>query len=157
MFKKVLIHPTDHALIQMFRYGLVVAIAAPIDLGGYIIFKSQLGMDVVLAATLSFGISMAVNYFLSVAWVFNRDTGRQRRIDVSLFSVIGLVGLGITDIVIWILADHLGYNYIIAKLVAFAIVFFWSFGARRILFHNPRIIDRMFGRKAEAVASSELV
>jgi len=153
MFKKYLIHPTDHAGIQMLRYCLVVAIAAPIDLGGYIFFKSQLHMYVVLAATLSFTISLIVNYFLSVLWVFDRDTGRQRHIDAIAFGIIGFIGLGITDLVIWTLASNFGINYIAAKLVAFVIVFFWSFGARRALFHNPEIWQKVFKHRFDAPAT----
>ncbi len=147
MFKKILFHPTSRIEIQMVRYGFVVAIAGPIDLGGYILLKSHFHLYVVLAATISFTVSMAVNYILSILWVFNKDTGRQKHVDIVLFFIIGFVGLGITDLVIWILAEVMSVNYIAAKLAAFCIVFFWSFGARRVLFHNKAVYKRFFGDK----------
>jgi len=134
IFKKLFVHQTSHAFVQLIRYGLVVGIAAPIDLGGYIFLKSQLHVYYVLAATISFTVSLAVNYLLSIAWVFTAKTGRQRHVDAIIFGVIGLVGLGLTDLVVYAFTDLAKLNYIISKLIAFCIVFFWSFGARRLLF-----------------------
>jgi putative flippase GtrA len=134
MFKKLLVYRTDHAFIQMIRYGLVVAIAAPIDLGGYVLLSSVFNLPYVLAATISFTLSLVVNYILSVNWVWTNHSGRQKRIDATIFALIGVVGLGLTDLLIWIFTDLIGLNYIISKLVTFVFVFFWSFGARRYLF-----------------------
>lgn len=134
LFKKLFVNQTSHGLVQMIRYGLVVAIAAPIDLGGYIILKSVFHLHYVLAATIAFTISLIVNYFLSVAWVWTNHTGRQRHIDATIFAIIGIVGLALTDLIVWAFTDFGGLHYIASKLVAFTIVFFWSFGARRYLF-----------------------
>jgi putative flippase GtrA len=136
LFKKLFVHETSHGLIQLIRYGLVVAIAAPIDLGGYIVLKSVYHVYYVLAATISFTVSLVVNYLLSVAWVFTAKTGRQRHVDATIFGIIGVVGLGITDLIVWSLTDFAKLNFIVSKLIAFLIVFFWSFGARRWLFAN---------------------
>jgi len=106
--------------------------------------KAQLHIYYVLAATLSFTASLVVNYFLSVAWVWRVRTGKQRHVDATIFAIIGLVGLGLTDLIVWVMTDLVGLNYIISKLVAFAIVFFWSFGARRYLFQaksSPFLVE----------------
>jgi putative flippase GtrA len=136
MLKELLVHKTDRGMVQMLRYGCVVVIAAPIDLGGYIILKSDFHIYYILAATISFTVSLIVNYILSIKWVWVNHSGRQRHIDATIFAVIGLVGLGITDLVIWIFTNFAHFNYIVSKLIAFMIVFFWSFGARRYLFQN---------------------
>lgn len=136
MLKKLLVDKTDHGFIQLIRYGLVVAIAAPIDVGGYILLKSRLHLHYVLAATISFTVSLIVNYLLSVAWVFTAKAGWQKHVDAAVFAIIGLVGLILTDIIIWIFTDFVGLNYIVSKLIALMLVFFWSFGARRLLFQG---------------------
>ena len=136
MLKKLLIDRADHGLVQLIRYILVVAIAAPIDLGGYILLKSQFHVPYVLAATLSFTASLIVNYLLSVAWVWTNRTGRERHVDMVIFTIIGLVGLGLTDLIVFVGTDVANLNYIVSKLIAFSIVFFWSFGARRLLFQG---------------------
>ncbi len=133
-FKKLFVEHASHSLIQLVRYGLVVAIAAPIDLGGYIALKSVFHVYYVLAATISFTVSLIVNYLISVAWVWTGHTGRQRHVDAVVFGVIGIVGLGLTDLIVYAFTNFAHLNYIISKLIAFTIVFFWSFGARRWLF-----------------------
>jgi putative flippase GtrA len=136
MLRKLFVDRTDHSIIQLIRYGLVVGIAAPIDLGGYILLKSQLHVYYVLAATLSFSASLLINYLLSLAWVFTAKTGRQKHIDATIFATIGIVGLGLTDLIVLVFTGFVHLNYIVSKLIAFSIVFFWSFGARRYLFRQ---------------------
>lgn len=136
LLHKLLVRKTEHGLVQLIRYGLVVAIAAPIDLGGYILLHSFFHIHYVLAATISFTVSLFVNYLLSIAWVFTGHTGRQKHVDMTIFAIIGVVGLGLTDLIIFLLTDFAHLNYIISKLVAFVFVFMWSFGARRYLFRS---------------------
>lgn len=134
LFKKLFVHQTSHGIVQLIRYGLVVAIAAPIDLGGYILLKEVFHVYYVLAATISFTVSLIANYLLSVAWVWTNHTGRQRHVDATIFAIIGVVGLGLTDLIVFAATDFGHLNYIVSKLIAFLFVFFWSFGARRFLF-----------------------
>lgn len=134
LFKKLFIHEASHGLVQLIRYGLVVAIAAPIDLGGYILLKSAFHVYYVLAATISFITSLVANYLLSVAWVWTGRTGRQRHVDAAIFAIIGIVGLGLTDLIVFMFTDLAHLNFIVSKLIALMFVFFWSFGARRYLF-----------------------
>lgn len=136
MIDKLFIHTTEDKIIQLFRYGLVVIIAAPIDLGGYIILKSVFDINYILAATISFCLSLLANYALSVRWVWKRRSGRQRKIDAIVFSIIGFIGLLLTDLFVYVFTDQLHFNYIFSKLIAFVIVFFWSFTSRRYLFSS---------------------
>jgi putative flippase GtrA len=134
--KKLFVNQTSRGLVQLIRYGLVVAVAAPIDLGGYIFLKEVFHMHYVLAATIAFTTSLIVNYFLSVAWVWTNHTGRQRHVDATIFGIIGIVGLVLTDVIVFVFTDLADLNYIVSKLLAFTMVFFWSFGARRYLFQK---------------------
>lgn len=136
MFKKLFVDKTNHGLVQLFRYGLVVCIAFPVDFGLLYFFTAKLHIYYVVSAVLSFSISMVVNYLLSVAWVFDRRTDRALWFDTVAFAIIGFVGLGLTAFFIWLLTDMFGFQYLVSKLIAVTIVFFWSFGARRYLFQK---------------------
>lgn len=138
--RKVIAQPTDRPLLQLIRYGFVVAVAFPIDFGLLYVFTAQLHMYYLLSATLSFTISMVVNFILSVLWVFNRRTGRTLTMEAVIFSIIGFIGLGLTDLIVWLGTSVFGMYYMISKLVAVMVVFFWSFGARRVMF-NKRLRD----------------
>lgn len=64
------------------------------------------------------------------------QSGRRKQIDALIFVSIGIIGLGITDIVIWIFTHYMGVNFVVSKLIAFCMVFFWNFGARHLFFKN---------------------
>ena len=137
---KNILHSSNTKMLQLLRYGVVVGIAAPIDLGGYIILSSVFHLNYVLAATISFTISLYVNYLISINWVFTAKTGRKKYLDLTIYAIIGVVGLALTDLIIFILTDFVSLNYIISKLIAFICVFFWSFGSRRYLF-RPKLAE----------------
>jgi len=134
MLRKIFVDPTSHALVQMFRYGLVVAIAFPIDFGLLYVFTDYLHIYYLVSAILSFSISMVVNFLISVLWVFKQRADRPLWKEVTAFFIIGFVGLGLTAFIVWFCTTVLGIYYLISKLIAVSFVFFWSFGARRLLF-----------------------
>jgi len=134
MFKKVLIHPTSHVLVQLFRYGIVVAVAFPVDFGLLYVFTEYFHMHYLLSTILSFSISMLVNFLISILWVFRARTDRPLWKEIVAFFIIGFVGLGLTAVIVWFCTSILGIYYLVSKLVAVCFVFFWSFGARRLMF-----------------------
>lgn len=136
MFKKIFIHPSSHILVQIFRYGIVVAVAFPIDFGLLYIFTEKLHIYYLLSVILSFTISMLANFAMSIAWVFKARTKRALWKEIVAFFIIGFVGLGLTTLIVWVLTSKLGVFYLVSKLVAVCFVFFWSFGARRLMFEG---------------------
>ena len=147
-FKKLLKYPTNHPIVQLFRYGMVVVIAFPIDFGLLYIFTDKFHMFYVLSAILSFTISMAVNFALSVWWVFTKRTARALWHEAALFGMIGFIGLGLTAFLVWFLTAGVGLHYLVSKLVAVTVVFFWSFGARRFIFQKQ--FKELLPKKADA-------
>lgn len=132
-FHKLLVHKTENKYVQFFRYGFVSLAALIVDFGGLVLLKEAFHINYVVAATLSFTGGLVVNYLLSKAWVFKASKFRSRSAEFSLFAGIGIVGLVLNDVILWALTSHLGIYYVLSKLVATAVVFFWNFGARKIL------------------------
>lgn len=136
MFRRLFLLPTSHKYIQLIRYGMVVAIAFPIDFGLLYVFTDFYHMHYLLSATLAFTISMVANFALSIAWVFSERMKRALWKEALAFGIIGFVGLGLTDLIIWLCTSVAGLYYMGSKLIAVSIVFFWSFGARRFMFQR---------------------
>lgn len=132
--KKLLWRPTNHPIVQLLRYGLVVCIAFPIDFGLLYIFTEYVHLHYLLSTILAFSISMLVNFLISVLWVFRNRAERPLWKEITAFFIIGFVGLGLTAIIVWFCTDVLRIYYMISKLIAVSFVFFWSFSARRLLF-----------------------
>lgn len=129
-------HPTSHGTIQLFRYGLVAIVAFAFDFGLLFIFSDIFGWFYLVSTTLAFAISVVVNYALSTLWVFAQRNKRQRTIEITIFIGICIVALLLNDLFMWIFTSGLGLHYLISKLITVMIVFIWSFGARRVMFHT---------------------
>lgn len=134
MLKKAFVNPTSHLLVQLFRYSIVVAIAFPIDFGLLYIFTDILHIHYLISTITAFTISMLVNFLISVLWVFKTRADRPLWKEILAFFIIGFVGLALTALIVWFCTSTLHLHYLVSKLVAVTIVFFWSFSARRLMF-----------------------
>jgi putative flippase GtrA len=130
--RTLLVERSDRTIVQFIRYGLVAVVALAFDFGTYALLVRAADLHPVLAATVGFTLGLFVNYLLSILWVFNARS-RSKRVELITFFAVGLVGLGLTDLIIWVLAVEMHGDELIAKLIATAIVFFWNFGARKVL------------------------
>ena len=96
-----------------------------------------------LAATISFIAGLLVNYALSKFWVFHDSKLHNQTHEFLFFSLIGLVGLGLNDLIFWILTSGLGLFYIFSNVIATFIVDFWNLVPGK----NTYLINRMAKQK----------
>lgn len=134
MLRKIFIHPSNHFMVQLIRYGMVVVVAFPIDFGLLYFFTEKLHIYYLVSVILAFTISMLANFMMSISWVFKDRAKRAIWKEVLAFFVIGFVGLALTALIVWLFTSVFGVYYLISKLIAVCFVFFWSFGARRVMF-----------------------
>jgi len=130
MLKKLIVEQSNHIGIQFFRYGFVAVAAFAVDFGLLFVFTHDLHIYYLISATLSFLISLILNYYLSTLWVFSHSH-RKRVVEITAFLVINLIGLLLNMLIIWFFTSIAGIYYLLSKLIAVVIVFFWSFLARR--------------------------
>lgn len=132
VLKQVFVTKTQDSLIQFIRYGLVSGAALVVDFGGMILLKEVFHVNYLIAATISFVLGLIVNYLLSLVWVFERSQYSRKK-EFTIFAAIGICGLGLNDVVIWLLTGKLGVFYVLSKLVATLLTFLWNFSARKYL------------------------
>lgn len=118
-------------LIQILRFGVVGGLAFVIDYAVLIICKEVFNLNILLSAAIAFTISVIVNYILSIAWVFNVDKNKDKRKNFILFIAFSVIGLGLTELIMWLGTDLLSINYLIVKIVATAIVMVFNFITRK--------------------------
>lgn len=85
-------------------------------------------------------ISVLVNYILSTKWVFNQDNIENKVLEFNLFILISTIGLGFTEILLYLFTDIFGIYYLISKVIAAVIVLFWNFLARRVMFYGKSFL-----------------
>lgn len=128
----------DSTLLQLFRYTFVGGFAFIVDFGTLYILTEYFNIYYLVSAGIAFIFGLIINYFLSVKWVFNNRTMENRLLEFLLFTLIGLVGLGLNELSLWVLTDILLIYYLLSKIITTIIVYFWNFFARKILLFNKQ-------------------
>jgi len=124
---------TDNTWIQLFRYTFVGGVAFLADFGLLFVLTEYAGIPYLGSAAISFMVGLTVNYLLSVKWVFQSRTLANRTAEFLVFAVIGVVGLGLNELFIWVFTEFVGWHYLVSKIVTTAIVFLWNFLARKFI------------------------
>lgn len=138
LLRILFINPTDNALLQLFRYGFVGAIAFVVDYGTMILLREVAGLNYLLAAAISFLLGLTVNYLISISWVFNTGRHVNPKVEFIAFTLIGVIGLGLNELIMYISTDCLSIHYMLSKLISTALVFFWNFLARKVMLFNGK-------------------
>jgi len=127
--KKLFFEKNQDTRIQFLRYIFVGGAATVVDMGSLYIFTSIIGLNYLISAAIAFILGVTTNYLLCIAWIFE-STGKVKR-EIILFVVIGVGGLILNEIIIWLLVEEVGLYYMLAKAVAVVIVLVWNFGMRK--------------------------
>lgn len=123
---------TENLLIQIFKFGIVGGIAFLIDYIVLFCCKEFIGLSVLLSAAIAFTVSVVYNYIASVKWVFDVNKEKSAKKNFVIFIILSIIGLIITEIIMWIGSDIMKINYLIVKIIATAIVMVFNFITRKI-------------------------
>jgi putative flippase GtrA len=119
--------------MRLFRYFLVGGTAAVIDIGVFGVLVKVFGLPWFPVAVCSFVLATAVNYFLSVRFVFKSGVRFTPNTELLLVFVISILGLAVNQAVLWLLISRALWDPLFAKVTATGSVFFWNYWARRNL------------------------
>lgn len=128
---------TKKRLVQQFiRYFGVALVGYAVDFSLLIICKEVFHLHYLVAATVGFTVGLAVTYILSNKYVFGESKFESKKTDFALFTIIGLIGLLLLNVLMWVLTSGIGINYLVSKILATIVVYTWNFFARRALYKN---------------------
>jgi len=126
---------SDKTFVQLFKYGFVGGIAYIVDFGFLFFLTEVFKIHYLISAAVAFTLGLLTNYALSILWVFPKRTLANKQIEFLIFSIIGLIGLGLNEIIIWFFTESIHFHYLISKIFSTVVIFFWNFFARKkILF-----------------------
>jgi putative flippase GtrA len=128
---KLIKNQTDRTHIQFFRYIFVGGAAFIVDIVSLFIFTDVFGVYYLVSAAIAFLLGLAANYALSISWVFNKRTLDNKWSEFTIFATIGIIGLGLNELIIWLFTDYIGLYYLVSKIIAAALILFWNFFARK--------------------------
>ena len=112
------------------RYFAVSLIALAADVG--VLMVAAWFIHYLWAATLGFVVGAAVSYYLATRWAFaQRRFARRPRTEFAAYVLIGAIGLGLNNLVIFLMVDFLGVALLIGKAAAAVATFAFNFAARK--------------------------
>ena len=123
---------TRKLLIQIFKFTIVGGIATVIDFVFLYIFREFCHFPVLVSNTLSFCISVIYNYIASVKWVYDVNKDKNAKKQFIIFIIFSVLGLLLNNLIMWITVEFLSIYYLLAKIIATAIVMVFNFVTRKI-------------------------
>lgn len=124
---------TDNTLIQLFRYTFVGGIAFIFDFGSLFILTEYFNVYYLISAALAFLLGLTINYVLSIIWVFDKRAIKSKYIEFVIFTLIGIVGLALNELLMWSFTEILNTHYLFSKLLTTALVYMWNFSIRKFI------------------------
>ncbi len=135
--KGIFLTPTQNGFLQFFRYIFVGGAATLVDWGLLYILTDFVHIYHLVSAVIAFLLGLITNYFLSKALVFNANETRVKPLmEFLIYAVIGVVGLGITELIMFIFTDRISLHYMLSKVIATIIVLVWNFIARKKILYK---------------------
>ena len=130
--KAIFLMPTANGFLQFFRYLFVGGVATVVDWGMLFLFTEFGHIHYLISTILAFVGGLVTNFLLSKQLVFKANEARVSPVMEFLsYAIIGVIGLGITELIMFLFTSCLDFHYMISKVIATVIVLFWNYMARR--------------------------
>lgn len=126
-------------LWQFARFLAVGGVSFALDYGLFVLLFHQFGVQYLVASTISFSVSLVLNYVLTLKFVFVAKPGRNLFLEFTVYVGLNIVALGLNQLILFVTVDALGVSPFIGKLIATAVVLVYNFVSRKLL------IERMSG------------
>lgn len=130
--------PTHNPFVQFFRYMFVGGIATIVDLGVFYILDSNRPEWLYFSTGAAFAAGLLVSYLLSKHFVFTDVAVHSKLTEFLIYFITGIIGLGLSELIMFLFASRLDLNHMLTKIAATAVVFLWNFGSKKIILYRKR-------------------
>ena len=124
------VKPTYNTVIQVFRALFVGGLSFIAD-AGVLWTISLTGIHYLVCTVFGFFVGVAVNYILSVKFVFKEKASVPRYGEIAIYIVVGAVGLALTIGFMWFFTEVIGLYFMISRAISVVLVFAWNFLSRK--------------------------
>lgn len=130
---------TGNLWIQIFRYLVSGGTAFLTDFGLLALLTAAFGRDMLLLWTgIAFCAGLIVTYLFSIYWVFDNRSMSSRSAELIIFIAIGVIGLGLTELFMWLFAERMGMHHLVAKCITTVITTAWNFTAKKLILFRSK-------------------
>lgn len=133
LLKKLIVNKSSNLIVQLFRYVMTGGVAFVADFGLLYFLTEEVGVHYLVSTIAAYSLGLMITYCLSIFWIFDKRSSKNWLIELAIFATIGLIGLGLTYLIMWLLTDMLHLHYLLSKIVSTGVVFIWNFVTKKLL------------------------
>lgn len=122
---------TKPAVQQFSKFAVVGIISFAVDWVLLVALTELLHMDYLVSTSISFIVSVALNYALSMKYVFAHRDDMSRKREFTIFAILSAIGLGLTDVLMFVGVTVLNIAYQLTKVLATFCVTWYNFFTRK--------------------------
>jgi len=113
-------------ILKFLKFCLVGFSGMLVDFGFTWLCKEKFKWNKYVSNSIGFVLAATNNYIWNRWWTFQSDNANIP-IEYGKFFVISVIGLGLNNLVIYLLHEKLKLNFYLAKLIAIGAVTVWNF------------------------------
>ena len=122
--------------LRFIKFCIIGFSGMVIDFGITWLLKEKVKINKYIANSCGFTLAASSNYLWNRIWTFRSQNSHIGTEYLSFFA-ISLIGLGLNNLIIWILSDKLKWNFYLSKVIAIGAVTLWNFGMNFLItFHK---------------------
>ncbi|MBI5413858.1 GtrA family protein [Candidatus Peregrinibacteria bacterium] len=123
--------------IEFRRYVFVGLSAAFLEMVLLYFFTEYVGFFYVISNTMAFSIVFVFNFSMNKLWSFKAhgNSGKQ----LIMYSILVAFNLIISDLLIYLFTDVVGFRYMVSKIFAIGTVVSWNFLLYKKVIFKPVI------------------
>jgi putative flippase GtrA len=122
---------TDNSYFQFIKYFFASGIALFADMAVLYILTEYAHLYYLVSATISFLVGIAITYICSKLYIFTKTSIKNKTIEFTVFLVIGIIGLVLNNVFLYVFTEYLGLYYMLSKCLVIIITYLWNYFARK--------------------------
>ena len=122
-------------LLKFIKFSAVGLSGLFIDYAFTYIFKEIFKVQKYVSNSIGFTIAASSNYIFNRIWTFE-SKNPDIAVEYTEFIVISLIGLGLNNLIIWLIVSKFKINFYLAKFFAIIVVTLWNFLANFFITFN---------------------
>lgn len=121
---------------QFGKFAIVGLTSLAVDYALLMFLVEACEADLFFSTTVSFIVSVIINYVLSMRYVFDHREGMSRKREFTIFAILSAVGLGLNDLYMFVGVTMLNIGYHAMKLISTFLVTWYNFFSRKKFLSN---------------------
>ena len=120
---------------HLILYGIIGSFSSGLDFLIYTFLVQLVGLQYLVANCISVVAGISTSFYLNRNYNFKVKDHTKRRF--SIFLTVGLCGLVMSNLILYLCIDNLGMDKLISKLLSIVLVVFFQFLVNKYLTFKP--------------------